>query len=61
MIEEIEEDGIVPNQMFSLLVGSDDEQSKITFGGYNPEFVRDSGQIYWHNLFNVRYWTLRVN
>jgi len=46
--------------MFSLLIGDDEEQSKMTFGGYDPKFVKDRGEIVWHELADKRYWTLDI-
>lgn len=43
--------------MFSLLVGSDESPSKVTFGGYDLQKYAKS-DIHWHNLKSDFYWTV---
>lgn len=60
LIDEIADADLVPNKMFSLLIGDDEEQSKMTFGGYDPKFVREGGELEWHEIADRRYWTLEL-
>jgi len=40
------------------LISPGDEESKITFSGYNPEYSTE--EIKWHNLVSDTYWTTNL-
>jgi hypothetical protein len=44
----MKESGAIDKAMFSLLIGTGEQQSKITFGGYDNEL--GTGTIKWHPI-----------
>jgi len=48
---------MIKKMMFSFHVGSGNQQSKVTIGGYDLDrFAK--GKMHWHSLVNDRYWSL---
>jgi hypothetical protein len=57
VIEEMHQQGVIDEQVFSIQVGDHEEASKITIGGYDAEkYAKEN--ITWHNLANKLYWTI---
>lgn len=48
LVEEIHDNGDVFFRHFSLLIGTDEEQSLLTIGGYNPKI--GVGNLTWHHV-----------
>ena len=60
MIKEMYNQGVIDEKVFSIQVGNNDEQSKITIGGYDTEkYAKEN--ITWHNLANEVYWTIDMD
>ena len=57
-IEKMKQTGAIDQSIFSLLIGMNNQQSKITFGGYDlKQFA--TGPITWHNINpKSTYWQL---
>jgi hypothetical protein len=52
--------GVIPEQVFSLQIGDENEQSIVTIGGYNTtRFAKE--ELVWHNLTNKFWWTLKLD
>jgi hypothetical protein len=56
---ELKEQGVIEDRVFSFLIGAEDVPSIITFGGYNPNYTVD--EINWHNLSNDDHWTINLD
>ena len=59
-IEKMKQTGAIDQSLFSLLIGMNEQQSKITFGGYDlKQFA--TGPITWHNINpKSTYWQLEM-
>lgn len=52
--------GVIPERVFSLQVGSENENSTVTIGGYNTtRFAKE--ELVWHNVTNKFWWTLKLD
>ena len=59
-IEKMKQTGAIDQAVFSLSIGMNDVQSKITFGGYDLEKYA-TGPIKWHNIhFFSAYWEVNM-
>ena len=60
-IEKMKQTGAIDESIFSLSIGMNDQQSKITFGGYDLEDFA-TGPITWHNIdpYSV-YWQVTMS
>lgn len=57
-IAKMKEEGAIDTAMFSLSIGMDDRQSKITFGGYDTNQFA-TGPLTWHDISKSSiYWQL---
>jgi hypothetical protein len=57
VIDELYNQGVIDEKVFSIQVGDDSEPSKITIGGYDTEKYA-YGELTWHNLSDKTYWTI---
>lgn len=58
LIDQLYSQGSIDEKVFSLFLQPDNEQSKITVGGYDLDSFSQDGKIFWHKLSNANYWTL---
>ena len=55
-IEKMKQTGAIDEAVFSLSIGMHEQQSKITFGGYDLEEFA-TGDIIWHDIDSYStYW-----
>lgn len=60
-IEKMKETGAIDEALFSLSIGMNDQQSKITFGGYDTDSFA-TGPMTWHSIDRwSTYWEVTMN
>jgi Eukaryotic aspartyl protease len=58
MVNELYKQGAINESVFSFQVGTGDQSSHVTIGGYDTEAFALTNELTWHNLVNNFWWTL---
>jgi len=59
-LDQLVEQNVIDEKVFSMLFGKDGEESKIIFGGYDMKYAKENQTVSWNPLVNSLYWTVRL-
>jgi hypothetical protein len=59
-LDELYNNGIIDNKIFSFYISKGLSSSKVTFGGYNMEYADPASNftVTWNDLINTHYWSV---
>lgn len=61
--QALKDSGATPSEDFSMYLATSEHQSMLTFGGTNPDLMRDGSNAVIHrtSLLNNEYWSVEVS
>lgn len=58
-IDRLMRHGLITERVFAFNLGGTDEESKVTFGGYDLTNTKDN-YLRWNDLIDTNYWTIEI-